>query len=185
MNQPALSPEEIYCTLAGDIDQQMVARVFSNFSLAINNGVKTVHLLMQSGGGRVGDGLALYNYFRHLPLNVIGYNGGSIASIATYAYLGIVTRKASASAAFMIHRTYTTGTYPIRSENADALTDTLRKDDVRTALILQNDVKLSPKQMRTHRVHELWFTAEEAKTAGICHEIADFRAPIGSKIFAI
>ena len=52
--------------------------------------VAHVHLLFQSNGGTVGDGLCLYNFFRSLPISLTFYNTGSVASVAAIAYLGRV-----------------------------------------------------------------------------------------------
>src|SRR5579859_1867486 len=99
-------PEEVYLTLTGLVDQDMVKRIFNSFAVAVNGGVKTAHMLIQSTGGMVSEGVAIYNYLRGLPINLITYNGGSVASIAVLVYLSGKTRKASATSTFMIHRTY-------------------------------------------------------------------------------
>jgi hypothetical protein len=46
--QPPRLPQEVYATLAGVVDGQMVQRVFNNFAMAINGGVRTVHLSWSS-----------------------------------------------------------------------------------------------------------------------------------------
>ena len=71
----------------------------------MNAKVQHVHLLFQSAGGFVGDGIALYNYFKTLPIELTVYNSGAVASIGVIAYLGAKTRNASKYSAFMIHRT--------------------------------------------------------------------------------
>jgi ATP-dependent protease ClpP protease subunit len=58
-----------------------VQRVFQTSAIAINGGVKTIHLLFHSSGGRVADGVVLYNYFRNLPIELYIYTGGSVSSI--------------------------------------------------------------------------------------------------------
>jgi ATP-dependent protease ClpP protease subunit len=92
----------IYATLASHVDQSMVQRVFQTSAIAINVGVKTIHLLFHSSGGRVADGVVLYNYFRNLPIELHIYNEGSVSSIGVIAFLGAHNRYASANATFMI-----------------------------------------------------------------------------------
>ena len=98
-------PQHVYATFSGVIDHQAVQRIFQGFSTAIRGGVEHVHLLFQSTGGAVGDGVALYNFFRALPIELSLYNIGTVASIGAIAYLGAKIRKTSAHATFMVHRT--------------------------------------------------------------------------------
>src|SRR5262245_51143183 len=95
--QPAL-PTEIYATLTGPVDADMVRRVFNGGAVAVNGGIRRVHLLVQSAGGFVGDGVVLYNYLRNLPVEFITYNAGSVLSIAVLVYLAGSLRKVSKTA---------------------------------------------------------------------------------------
>src|SRR5689334_8558543 len=100
------TPTVVYATLAGQIDQAMVQRVFQGIAVAVNNGVREIHLLFQSLGGGVGEGISLYNYLRTLPIELHIYNAGTLASIAVIAFLGGKHRYASTHATFQIHRTW-------------------------------------------------------------------------------
>lgn len=104
--QPA-TPVEVYASLVGRIDEASVQRITQNLSpgTAPTANISRLHVLFQSSGGIVGDGVFLYNYFRSFPIELIFYNSGTIASIGVVAFLGAQGRKASASATFMIHRT--------------------------------------------------------------------------------
>jgi hypothetical protein len=99
-------PPEIYGVFCGNVDQASVARIMSGMATAINNRVPRLHLLFQSSGGLVGDGVCLYNFLKALPIPLTIYNVGSVSSIAALAYLGAEERKVSAHATFMLHRTY-------------------------------------------------------------------------------
>lgn len=54
----------------------------------MNNQVKKVHLFFHSTGRFVGDGLAVYSYFKAVPFDLALYNPGVVASIGVIAYLG-------------------------------------------------------------------------------------------------
>ena len=47
--------KEIYATLSGTIDSEMVKRVFAGVNNAVNQRIERIHLLIQSTGGSVGD----------------------------------------------------------------------------------------------------------------------------------
>src|SRR5690348_14907235 len=100
-------PPVVYAMYIGNIDQEASQRLASAFATASANGVTEVHLLFQSTGGVIGDGICLHNLFQTLPFDLTLYNTGCVASIAVIAYLGAKSRKSSAYATFMIHRTQT------------------------------------------------------------------------------
>lgn len=75
-------PDVVYASLGGPIDQDSLSRIFSNLSGATQGGAKEIHLLVQSTGGMVSDGIALYNFLKTFPIKLHGYNGGSVSSIA-------------------------------------------------------------------------------------------------------
>src|SRR5688572_8707271 len=93
-------PPGAWGAFVGFINQDALARVFKALSPAISNGVSHIHLLFQSAGGTVGDGIALYNYFRSLPVGLTLYNVGSVASIAAIAFLGARRRIATPHSTF-------------------------------------------------------------------------------------
>jgi ATP-dependent Clp protease protease subunit len=178
-------PSEVYATLTGMVDAQMTQRVFSNGAVAVNNGVKKMHLLIQSIGGTVGEGVGIYNFLRNLPLELVTYNGGNVLSIAVMVYLAGRVRKTSKTAAFMIHKsTYTLPT-PTPAERLKISAEGLMVEDARSETILREHIKLAPEKWHVHERGDLYLTAEEAVTAGLAHEIADFAPPLGSRLFNI
>src|SRR4051812_644439 len=75
-------PETVYGVFSGEINQESVQRVINGTTLALAQSVRTLHLLFQSGGGYIPDGICLYNYFKALTLDVTIYNGGGVSSMA-------------------------------------------------------------------------------------------------------
>jgi ATP-dependent Clp protease, protease subunit len=75
---------EFYFVFAAYIDQLAVQRFFDLTAKALQSGADRLHILMQTNGGNVQDGVCLYNFFRALPVEVIAYNVGSIASAGAW-----------------------------------------------------------------------------------------------------
>jgi ATP-dependent Clp protease protease subunit len=177
-------PKVIYGTLAGQIDQNLSTKVFNSFAAAANNGVETIHMLMQSTGGVIGEGVGLYNYLRHLPLNIICYNGGTVASVAVVVFLAAKSRKASATAHFMIHKAYhlLAGSVPARSDHLEAITHALRLEDERLERIIFEQVKLPRKYKEIHKYSDLTLSSKDAFAFGLIDEIADFSPPPGAQV---
>lgn len=171
---------EAWVAFAGILDLP-ISRGFVNiFTKAIHDNIKTLHLLIQSQGGDVNEGIFLYNLIQGLPMDVIAYNCGFVGSAATTAYLGAKKRVVSKNGAFMIHKV-TAGM--VRAANATAnslpaLTNSVILDDARSERILQSHLTLTPEQWTVHAMADLHLSADEAVTAGLAHEVGEF-APRG------
>ncbi|MDB5524869.1 MAG: peptidase [Rhizobium sp.] len=176
--------KETWVLFAGVVTQDTLRSFFTMFSNATQQGYTLVHCLFQSTGGTVSDGIALYNFFRNLPIEVRLYNVGAICSAGVIAYLGAQRRIAAENSAFMIHRTQS-APLSLTSERMSAAANSLILDDARTEAILKAETTLATKHWETHKVADLWFDASEAKTVGIVTEIATFAPRKGEPIFFI
>ncbi len=145
---------------------------------------KHVHLLFQSSGGFVGDGICLYNFFRSLPIDLTIYNAGAVQSIAAIAYLGAKKRKTSKHGTFMIHRTGS-GSQPATRARLKGIEKSLALDDERMESILKEHITLADAEWNKFDLQELYFSAEEAKKIGFAYEIGEFSPPPGIQIYNI
>jgi ATP-dependent Clp protease, protease subunit len=181
----AASPakQEIHATFAGIVDQQALHRIFGGVSEATKMGLGTVHLLFQSTGGAVGDGVCLYNYLRALPVDLCLYNVGFVGSIAVVAYLGAKVRRASAGATFMLHKSTVFPPTGIAASRIQPIGRQLELDDQRTEAILREHLTMPDELWEVHRVTDLWLSAQEALEYGLVTEIADFSPTFGKPIY--
>lgn len=177
-------PPNVYAVFAGPIDQAAIQRIFNGFTTASASGVKSVHLLFQSTGGGIGEGVALYNFFKSLNFDLTLYNAGTIASIAVIAYLGAKHRKTSAHATFMIHRTQTTTQYA-NTETIKTLAEAAIINDKRTEAILREHINMPDDKWNDFDHNDLTFSAEDAVRFGIAEEISDFAPPPGTRLFNV
>jgi ATP-dependent Clp protease protease subunit len=180
---PATSTD-VFAIFVGTIDQPALQRIFNGLAVATANKVPQLHLLFQSTGGTVADGVCLYNFLRHLPVEISLYNVGTVASIGAIAYLGAKTRKASASATFMLHRTHI-GHPSARAEQLQAMGKSVALDDQRTEAILRQHLKMPDELWDVHRTADLWLSAEEAVKYGLATAIAEFSPPFGAQVFNV
>jgi ATP-dependent Clp protease protease subunit len=171
---------EGWYTLSGDVNSDMVHRVFEAVSGMAEDGIETAHVLLQSNGGYVSDGLCLYNFMANSPVKFVMYNGGAVASIAVILFLAGKERYASETARFMVHKSHATASPGSRPEALAIIVEGLRADDARTESILRKHVELSPEQWAIHQYSDLHLTARDAKTAGVINDIADFAPPKGA-----
>jgi ATP-dependent Clp protease protease subunit len=83
MNQEkALQEKEGWFTLSGDVNSDMVHRIFEAVANMTEEGIDIAHVLLQSNGGYVSDGLCLYNFMANSPIKFVMYNAGAVASIS-------------------------------------------------------------------------------------------------------
>jgi ATP-dependent Clp protease protease subunit len=181
----ALSHAESYFTLAGDVNSDMVHRVFEAVAAMTVRGVETAHVLVQSNGGYVSDGLCLYNFLSRSPVQFVMYNAGAVASIAVTLFLAGKRRYASETARFMMHKSHASAAPGARPDALKIIVDGLRADDARTEQILRQHVLLTPEHWAVHEYSDLHLTAREAKVVGLVDEVADFAAPKGTRIINI
>jgi ATP-dependent Clp protease protease subunit len=180
----APQPQEVYAIFGDGINGESIKRISASCSFASQNNINHVHLLFQSTGGSVADGVCLYNIFKALPIDLTIYNCGSVLSIAAIAFLGASKRKTSARATFMIHRT-TASPQSASAGRLHSIAESVILDDQRTEAILKSHLKLTPEEWTDLDNRELWFSSEEAIKAGLADEIGEFGPPKGSKLYTI
>jgi ATP-dependent Clp protease protease subunit len=142
---------------------------------------KEFHLVIQSAGGTVADGMFLYNLLRSSSLEITTYNIGSVMSAGVIVYLGGKIRKASTLATFMTHRT----SGPFLSANSSqlkALTQSVSLDDQRTETVLKTNLALPDELWADLWRHDLHWSAQDAVTIGLAHKVEEFMPTPGSPI---
>jgi|HubBroStandDraft_6_1064221.scaffolds.fasta_scaffold159939_1 ATP-dependent Clp protease protease subunit len=172
-------PPEVWATFCSAINQDSVRSLINGAANGTQRGVKHLHLLFQSTGGNVSDGIALYNFLKTSPLEITLYNCGAVQSVAAIAYLAAKHRKTSARATFMYHRV--TGTaQSVQAHRLKFLAKTVSIDDQRLESIMREHIDMPEENWASLDLSDLWFTAEEAVKAKIADEIGEFAPPVGS-----
>ena len=168
-----------YFTLSGDVNSDMVRRVFDAAADMTEDKIGTAHILIQSNGGYVSDGICLYNFLGKLPITIATYNAGAVASIAVMLFLSGQQRYASETARFMVHKSHATAASGSRPDALKIIVEGLRADDMRTEQILRQHIHLTDENWSVHAYSDLHLTAQEALAVGMIDAIADFAPPPG------
>ncbi|GAB3400420.1 hypothetical protein GCM10027318_07090 [Massilia agilis] len=172
--------KEGWYTLSGDVNSDMVHRVFEAVAMMTEDGIERAHILVQSNGGYVSDGLCLYNFLANSPIEFVMYNGGAVASIAVITYLAGTRRYCSETARFMVHKSHATASPGSRPDALNIIVEGLRADDARTESILRKHIELTPEQWGIHQYSDLHLNSRDAKIAGMVDDIMDFAPPKGA-----
>ncbi len=183
MSQDSITNEgHAWFTLSGDVNSDMVRRVFDAVADMTEDRITTAHILIQSNGGYVSDGICLYNYLSKLPIRICTYNAGAVASIAVILFLAGEERYASDTARFMVHKSHASAPHGARPDALRIIVEGLQADDARTEQILREHVQLSPEHWRIHEYSDLHLTASEGLKVGMIEEVKDFVPPRGQRV---
>ena len=165
---------DVWLVFAGTLDLPISRSALNVFTKASQDGIETIHFLIQSQGGDVNEGVFLYNLIREFPMNVITYNCGFVGSAAATAYLGAKKRVVSANGTFLLHKV-TAGVG--RTGNAltlKSIRDNVALDDARTENIIKSHLRLSEEQLSVHANSDLFLSEQDAIDCGLATDIGDF-----------
>ncbi len=182
--QPA-PQKAAFATFSGPIDESSLTRIFNSFNAATQQSNSEIHLLFQSTGGNVGDGVCLFNYFDKFPLRLYIYNMGTVASVAVLAFLGGRFRFANTHATFAIHKSRFPAEAPTDAKGHKALADQAMLEDHRVEAILKAKTQIPAKRWKQHASRGVVFDAQQSVEFGIAKAIGDFEPPVGSQVFNI
>jgi ATP-dependent Clp protease protease subunit len=175
-----------YGTFCGPITTDTIGRFIHCLNVATQTNSSGLHILFQTSGGNIGDGIALHNFLKTYPIEVTLYNAGTIASVGVIIYMAAKRRVVSKHGTFMVHRSTS---FPIGTHSASKLESTaksLRIDDDRTEAILREYLAFSRRKWSDLRNNaEFWFSSKDAIASGMADYVGEFAPPIGTKIFSI
>lgn len=154
-------------------EDSVSAKQFSE-ALESLKGVRSLSLYLNSPGGSVFDGLAMYNQLRRFPAAKTCYIDGLAASIATVIMMGCDEVEAAPSSLLMIHDPsgVAFGTAEDMRKAADDL------DRFRTQMSALYALETGGKQTEIEDMmaKETWMTAEEALESGFVDRLGKTKA---------
>ena len=180
-----------YVAFNGDINDNSTRDLHTAMRHLVGEGHSDITLSMHSGGGNVGNGMALHNFLKSLPIDLTTHNVGDIDSIANVIFLAGKSRFMNANARFMLHgiaRAYNTKTGHVslgEEEMVEGL-DYIRQDHARIAETIARHTKLTVKELRrAFKGGDTIVSPQQALAKGIVHEIKDFEIPTGARIMTV
>lgn len=164
---------EAHVYIYGDIvtekwfDEEVSASSFANEINAID--VDTLHVHIDSYGGAVSEGFALYNSLKSHPAKVITHADGFVASAAIYPFLAGDERIASPLSAFYLHQVLCSVT-----GNADQLRAAANEAEILNSIGLNAFAAcgVDAESILQLEKDEVWITPEIALSLGICTAIS-------------
>lgn len=175
--QQAENQADVY--IFGDIvSEQWLPEETSGYSLVQqlkNIQADTINVYIDSYGGSVSEGWAIYNTLRHHPAKINTYGDGFVASAALYPFLAGDNRIASSLSAYFLHQVMT---------GADGYPDDLRAAAKEAELMTDVGIGAFVERagMEREQVLELmksetWLTPQQALDYGIATAIVADESP--------
>jgi len=147
----------------------------------------TIYFLFSSGGGSVNAGIALYNFLRALPVEIVMHNVGSIDSIANVIFLAASRRYAATHSSFLFHGiTWNFGngaslTFNQLTENLSVF----KREEDKIASIVAGRTAMTEAEIRDlfrqGESKDLQFAVDK----GVIHEIRDPAIPKDAPIITV
>lgn len=160
-------------------DNDTSAAGFRNALKSLGN-VKNINLHINSPGGSVFEGIAIYNMLKQNSAHINVYVDGLAASIASVIAMSGDAIFMPSNSMMMIHNPWTmaVGNASELRKQADDL-DQITKSSVQTYLAKAGD-KLDEKTLTQLMDDETWLTAQEAVNYGLADEVVESNKAVAS-----
>ena len=148
----------------------MTAKDFAEELRALGD-VKTINVRINSPGGDVFDGITIFNLLEQHPAEVIVHIDGIAASIAAVVAMAGDEIRIAENGTMMIHAAWSIVIGDAGELRQEA--DILEKLDSQIAGTIARRTGMSGSKVEQLMDDETWFTAAEAKAAGLVDEIVE------------
>lgn len=135
------------------------------------SGIDNLNVYINSYGGEVGEGLAIYNSLKRFKGKVRTYADGFVCSIASVIFMAGEERIMNNASALLIHNAWS-----YESGDANALRKAADDLDIINNLSIQlylEKINLTEEKLREYLDKETWINAEDALTYGFATSIEE------------
>jgi ATP-dependent Clp protease protease subunit len=182
-----MSQNTSYIIFSQGIDQNTVQVLMAQILNKIRAGAKSIVLLISSPGGQVTPGIALYNFLKGLPVEVITHSFGQADSMAVAVFCAGSKRYCTPDSRFLIHGIGFNPPPNIRFDErslAERLEGLKNERETLSKIISENSNR-SLKDVEKDMFKGVVWTPEQAVKNGLVHEIRQELFPAGSDVIKI
>jgi ATP-dependent protease ClpP protease subunit len=173
---------EHYLYMSCAIDERVQNQFIAYLVELANDGATKLTIAMNSPGGGVVAGNAMYNTLASMPFHVCTHNIGNTDSIANVIFLAGKERYANPTATFMFHGVSFDGNANERLEEKNLLEklDTIKVEHKRIASLIEAHSSLTAEACVKLFESQSTKDATWAKSNGFISEITNFVLPAGA-----
>ena len=145
---------------------------------------KEVKLIINSGGGDLMEGLAIYNYLKNCGKTLHTEASGIVASIATVIFLSAKSenRLINENSFFMIHDPSIFAFDDLNIQKGEDILEILNKTKNSITKIYADECAYNEAELSELMRNETYMDANEAITAGFAHALTEETAKVSANI---
>lgn len=183
----AISGQKPYCvSFNSQVDQGTASALMAVLGQAINDGHDEIHLLLNTPGGTVGDGIAVYNFIRALHPRVVTYNVGSVNSIGNVIYQAGDARICAITSSFMFHGVgFDINNARFELKELRERVQNIQNDQAMISEIMVRHTRLNTADIDKLFLEMAFLRADEALNRGIADEVRDIYLPPGLPVMQL
>ena len=180
--------KECYIRFLAYINGFSVEHLLKIIDTKITDGYSRIHLMINSPGGSVAHGLALYNILKSSPVEIYTYNIGSVDSIGVIVFCSGDKRYSVPNSRFLIHPVNFNiqGNHNLDEHQLNEHTKSIRIDQKNIINVIAQTTNQDIKDIE-RKIHErTTFTAEEAKKQSLVDSITEMPfIPLDAELISI
>lgn len=164
----------VYVSFSAEINVTTAENLIAVMANCANEQVKQVYLLLSTPGGKVREGINLYNVLKGMPFELVTHNAGNVDSVGNAVFLAGSRRYAAHHSTFMFHGVgFSVQQERFEQKNLEEKLGNLISDQTRIGSIITKHTKVSETEIAE------WFRQEQTKDAefavekGIIDEIRE------------
>jgi len=171
---------EIYINFNLEINPQSTQALFKIIQEQLSKGIGRLYLLISSPGGNVDPGIAIYNFLKGLPIEVITHNYGSCDSIAALVFCAGEKRYTVANSRFLIHGIgLTIQNQRFNEINLRETLDSLKNQRETISKIIAKECNKKVKDVEKDMLNGIVLNPDEAIKYGLVTAIKNDLIPLG------
>jgi len=171
---------EVYINFNLGINPDSTQAFFRIIQEQLSKGMKKLNLLISSPGGNVDPGIAIYNFLKGLPIEVVTHNYGSCDSIAALVFCAGKKRYTVANSRFLIHGIgLTVQNQRFNEINLRETLDSLKNQRETISKIIAKECNKKVEDVEKDMLKGIVLTPKEAIDYGLATDIKDDLIPLG------
>lgn len=171
---------EVYINFNLGVSPESAQALFKVVQEQLSKGMKKLNFLISSPGGNVDPGIAIYNFLRGLPIEVITHNYGSCDSIAALVFCSGEERYTVTNSRFLIHGIgLTVQNQRFNEINLRETLDSLKNQREIISKIIAKECNKKLEDVERDMLNGIVLNPDEAIKYGLVTKIKDELIPAG------
>ena len=166
--------------LYDEIDSDSAEKVIRQLLILEADSDKPIYLFINSPGGSVSSGFAIFDAIRFVNAPVYTIGAGDVASAGALIYLAAPKerRLSLPNSSYLIHQPLISGVYRGVTTDVEIFATEMEKTRAKINKIISDETGISMEQVQKDTDRDYWLTAEEAMNYGLVGKIITNRSEI-------